>query len=149
MDQKTRRIVVGVDGSEPAERALEWAAGEARLRDADLEVVTAWEASRPLYGAGAADVAAVARVEPGVRDAVAQHAQTVADHAARRAAARGARAVPHAVEGHVANTLVELSGGADLLVVGNRGHGGFGSLLLGSVSAQCAHHASCPVVIVR
>ena len=53
------------------------------------------------------------------------------------------------VEGAAAEILVEESEGADLLVVGSRGHGGFAGLLLGSVSQQCAHHAACPVVIIR
>jgi nucleotide-binding universal stress UspA family protein len=51
-------------------------------------------------------------------------------------------------EGQAADILIEAAGNADLLVVGSRGHGGFVGLLLGSVSAQCAHHAPCPVVIV-
>jgi len=53
------------------------------------------------------------------------------------------------VEGRPAAVLVNESQGADLLVVGSRGHGGFAGLLLGSVSQQCAHHAACPVVIVH
>ncbi|MGZ4108464.1 MAG: universal stress protein, partial [Actinomycetota bacterium] len=52
-------------------------------------------------------------------------------------------------EGDPASILVEESKDADLLVVGSRGHGGFAELVLGSVSAHCAHHACCPVVIVR
>lgn len=142
MREKSKRIVVGVDGSEPAERALEWAAREAKLRDASLEVVTVWETPIVFAGTGAPMV-------PSVRDAVEARAEETADHAARRAAALGALATARAVEGHASSVLTDLAGGADLLVVGSRGRGGFGSLLLGSVSTQCAHHATCPVAIVR
>lgn len=142
---RDHRIVVGVDGSEPAERALEWAAREAKLRDSSLEVVSAWEAPVVYVGAGAA----AAAVNPSLRDAVAARAEETADHACRRAEALGALAEPRAVEGHPASVLAEVSEGAELLVVGSRGRGGFGSLLLGSVSTQCVHHATCPVAIVR
>jgi len=54
-----------------------------------------------------------------------------------------------ACEGTPAQVLLEAADGADLLVVGSRGHGGFAEALLGSVSEACVHHAQCPVVIVR
>jgi nucleotide-binding universal stress UspA family protein len=54
-----------------------------------------------------------------------------------------------AVMGTPAEALLRASTGADLLVVGSRGHGGFSSMLLGSVSMQCALHAPCPVTVVH
>ena len=53
------------------------------------------------------------------------------------------------IEGHPAQVLVGASAGADLLVVGSRGHGGFADVLLGSVSAYCVHHAHGPVTVIR
>ena len=59
------------------------------------------------------------------------------------------RVQPVLKHGNAAQLLIEESTGADLLVVGTRGHGGFAGLLLGSVSQHVAAYASCPVVVVR
>jgi nucleotide-binding universal stress UspA family protein len=56
---------------------------------------------------------------------------------------------PHVVMANAVRALLDASAGAELLVVGNRGHGGFVGALLGSVSQHCLHHATCPVVVVR
>ena len=53
------------------------------------------------------------------------------------------------VAGPAASTLIQESKTAGMLVLGSRGHGGFIGLLLGSVSATCAEHAHCPVLIIR
>jgi nucleotide-binding universal stress UspA family protein len=56
---------------------------------------------------------------------------------------------PRVVEGNAAQALLDASAGAELLVVGSRGHGGFVEALLGSVGQHCVHHATCPVVLIR
>lgn len=138
------RIVVGIDGSDHSKQALRWALDEARLRGASLRVVYAW--TIPVYvGYG---VAPAAVIDPAVlREAADERVDKSVEEVVG-----DAKDVPierKAVEGTAAQTLVEEADGADLLVVGSRGHGGFAGLLLGSVSQQCAHHAPCPVVIVR
>ena len=140
-------IVVGVDHSAGAKAALRFALEEARLRQATLRAVHAWQ-----YGYIGCD---------RHRGRLTRCSATTSRSFGRR---RGrprrdaAEAIPddgtveierRVVEGAPAAVLVEESRGADLLVVGSRGHGGFARLLLGSVSQQCAHHAECPVVIVR
>ncbi|MDQ1560876.1 MAG: hypothetical protein QOE85_217, partial [Actinomycetota bacterium] len=52
-------------------------------------------------------------------------------------------------EGNADEILIEQSRGAEMLIVGSRGHGGIAGVLLGSVSAKCAEHAHCPVLIIH
>jgi nucleotide-binding universal stress UspA family protein len=139
-------IVVGVDHSESAKQALRFAVEEAKLRQARLRVVHAWQ-----YGyIGAAGL-------EGAYPAVGDGVDELRDAAEAALAEALSESIPdtdaveierRVVEGRAAAVLVDESRVADLLVVGSRGHGGFAGLLLGSVSQQCAHHATCPVVIV-
>lgn len=143
----TKRIVVGVDGSDESRRALHWAVEEAAAWDAELDVVHAWDVpfasvAPPISTTYQADV-----------DEFERAAELLIDTEVAAATGRAA-AVPRQVEKIVvrdsaARALLDCAKGADLLVVGSRGRGGFGGLLLGSVSNQCLHHASCPVVVVR
>jgi nucleotide-binding universal stress UspA family protein len=149
-------IVVGVDGSPESKEALRWALEEAHLRETPVRAVWAWElplefeplmAAVPLtpgYLPDGADTAEQLRevTERQLEAVVAEVAREVPE-------AAGVQVERQAVEGHPADVLVEAARGAELLVVGSRGRGGFTGLLLGSVSQACAHHASCPVVIVR
>ncbi len=137
-------IVVGVDGSTSAKQALSFAVQEATLRDARLRAVAGWHMSTMGYeGVGFGP-----DIDPSIFDMSAAAALEAALDAL------GERANGLEIErvvrmGGPAEVLVEEARSADLLVVGSRGHGGFVGLLLGSVSHQCAMHASCPVVIVR
>jgi len=135
------RIVAGIDGSECSKEALRWAARQAGFTGAVLEAVIAWR--YPAYygwaptGADGFDFAAAAG------QALAEALDEVFGPD------RPARLRTWVAEGHAAQVLVEASAGAELLVVGNRGHGGFADLLLGSVSTYCVHHAHCPVTVIR
>jgi nucleotide-binding universal stress UspA family protein len=140
-------IIVGVDRSAGAEEALRFAFEEAQLRGATLRAVHAWQ-----FGyIGAPSLEGAVQVLGAELDEHRSAAGAVLDAMVREAIpdAGDMRIERRVVEGAAAAVLVEESRGADLLVVGSRGHGGFAQLLLGSVSQQCAHHAECPVVIVR
>lgn len=139
-------IVVGVDGSEGSVLALEWAAAEARLRGAELRLVMAWSTPTVMYSGAGWGVG----IEPEIITSLREVAQKSLDEAcdAHRSVLDGLKVDRTVVEGPAAATLLEQAKGADLLVVGTRGHGGFTGLLLGSVSQHLAHHSPCPIVIV-
>lgn len=135
-------IIVGVDGSEHARRALEWAATEARLRGAKVVAVHAWHIPATAYSTYTMPL-----IEPESLRSAAE-ATLAAAAAAVDADATGTVLEQRVVEGAAAQVLLREADHASLLVVGSRGHGGFAGLLLGSVSQQVVHHARCPVVIV-
>lgn len=137
-----RVVVVGVDGSPGAVAALRWAADEARLRDATLRLVTAWSFSPFALLPGASPPSSEAELVDRAR-----HVQAGAVEAAGNTDALDVEKLVE--DGPPVECLVAEAKDADLLVVGARGLGGFERLLLGSVSQQLAHHAPCPVVIVR
>lgn len=131
-------IVVGVDGSDTSVRALQWAVTEARLRTAEVRVVTAWSfpalAALPVPGPNWSDLQQMA--ESTARGVVAQ------------VGAAGLQVTTQIAQGRAAEALAAASAAADLLVVGSRGQGGFRGLLLGSVSREILHRATVPTVVV-
>lgn len=139
-------IVVGIDGSEGGAAALEFAAQEAALRKARLRIVVAWELPVATDRSGFAPP-----LDPTVVDAVRVRAEQVADDAAAAAKRLQASLEVEAAAGagQPADVLLAQGADAELIVVGRRGLGGFRSLLLGSVSQQVVHYATCPVVVVN
>ena len=135
-------IVVGVDGSDHARRALEWAAGEARLRGAKLVTVHAWHMPTAAFSTYTASL-----IDPETFKRAAEETLAAAT-AAIEGTADGIVVERRVAEGPAAHVLLGQAERAKLLVVGSRGHGGFAGLLLGSVSQQVVHHARCPVVVV-
>jgi nucleotide-binding universal stress UspA family protein len=138
-------VVAGFDGSQASEAALHVALREARLRGARLLVVSAWHVPTYYYGSRAAPSAGLALAEEVRKELETKLEEAVAG---LRAEAGEVELETRLVEGGAASVLTEEAAEADLLVVGSRGLGGFRELLLGSVSHQCAQHASCPVLIV-
>lgn len=135
-----RRVVVGVDGSAPSKAALRWAIRYASLTDGVVEAVIAWdypanyEWAPVIDGEGFHDAAATL-IEKAVRET------TEGD--------TSVKLMTTVAQGHPAQVLLDEARGADILVVGNRGHGAFTSALIGSTSERCVRHALCPVVVVH
>jgi nucleotide-binding universal stress UspA family protein len=161
-------IVVGVDDSSGARKALAWAVTEAKLRGAALRVVHVQkpeEFTAPLYfpsqhalptdptgsvgEPSSVELASVLQAQERVREAARGRAAQLIEELLGEVEAAGVDVQPTAVqERHPADALVELSSDADLLVVGSRGRGGFHGLVLGSVTHALLLHATCPVVVV-
>jgi nucleotide-binding universal stress UspA family protein len=136
-DHAVPRVVVGVDGSSDSMHALVWAAAEARLRGAVLDVVHVDFMRQEALNAFAPDLLT--------------EELTVLDRAVGRAQALepGVVVKGRICEPPAAKALIEASEGAEMLVVGSRGLSAMKQLTMGSVSSECAHHARCPVVIIR
>ncbi|GAA0594858.1 universal stress protein [Streptomyces crystallinus] len=135
------RLVVGVDGSEASHEALRWAVNHARLIHATVDAVAAYDVPGAA-GWSAPAVDADLDEEQARRDLADELVSVLGE-------AVDVALTSHIVRGNPAEVLIGAAEGAELLVVGSRGRGGFARLLLGSVSLQCAQHAACPVVIVR
>lgn len=134
------RIVVGVDGSAPSKAALRWAARIAATTGATVEAIAVWQFPEA-YGWPVV----MEGWRPDV-DAEKLLQQTL-DEVFGAQRPTGLQAV--VTQGRARDVLLSASAGAEMLVVGSRGHGGFAGLLLGSVSAACAEHAHCPVLVVH
>jgi len=134
------RIVVGVDESAHSRGALSWAVREAELWGATVEVVHAWLVPLELdEGRG------LTQVDPELLE---QGSRAILDTAVASVGATDTQVTPMLVEGEPAPVLTSVADGADLLVVGSRGRGGFTGRLLGSVSQRCIESAPCPVAVV-
>jgi nucleotide-binding universal stress UspA family protein len=139
-----KTIVVGVDGSEQATRALQWAADDARVHGASLRIVSAWRDPVPV-----GDVGGMGMVGPDVTDEIETAAHRQLEQQLAQVDVSGLEVERLVVHRQPVDALLEAAKGADLLVLGARGHGGLTTLLVGSVSDDCVHRAPCPVVIVR
>ena len=133
-------IVVGVDGSGAAKAALAWAIRQAKLTGAAVDAVTAWDYPAAYgYPVPVLDVDWEELATKVVTDTIAEVTGGAPEVDIRYSV----------VKGNAARVLIDASSGADLLVVGSRGHGGFVEALLGSVGQHCVQHATCPVVVIR
>lgn len=140
-----RRIVVGVDGSPSSKAALTWAVSQAELTRASVEAIIAWHYPVMVGGVPFAPIGVLDTADYG------EFAAKVLNDAVWETVdpERPVKVSVTVREGNTAQVLLDACEGADLLVVGSRGHGGFTEALLGSVSQACVHHARCPVVIIR
>ncbi|MDQ1597389.1 MAG: hypothetical protein QOI70_813 [Microbacteriaceae bacterium] len=138
-------IIVGNDGSAGSKKSLEAALTIAEGLNAPVVIVRCWSIDTAPHGAlfDRGFVASFDEITAAVRE------QLITDSRAVVAKHPSVPVRHLAILGQPAETLLRLSAGHRMLVLGSRGLGGFASLLLGSVTEQCVHHASCPVLVVR
>jgi nucleotide-binding universal stress UspA family protein len=141
-DAQDRRIVVGVDGSHGARTALRWALTQAQLTGATVEAVAAWQSPAMIgYSYGWAPL-------PYEGESIAAAAGNALAETVAKLARPTDRIQTTVAKGPPAQVLLKAAAGADMLVVGSRGHGAFAGMLLGSVSQHCVQHAPCAVVVI-
>jgi nucleotide-binding universal stress UspA family protein len=130
------RIVVGIDGSDQSRAAVRWAVEQARAVGGAVEAVAVWQ--EPLMFAAEQSLP-VPDLEGEAQRWLADAVPTVPD---------GLQVHARVESGDPSSVLLDLAADAALLVLGNRGRGGFTGAVMGSVAQRCAHHARCPVVLV-
>jgi nucleotide-binding universal stress UspA family protein len=134
-------MIVGVDGSESSVAALRYAADLAPKLGLRLRALAVWNYPSFLYGGYYPQLDWTP--EDDARRIVAKAAEEVFGETPPEWFAT------RTLQGRPTEVLLAESEHAEMLVLGSRGHGGFAGLLLGSVSAACAEHASCPVLVVH
>jgi nucleotide-binding universal stress UspA family protein len=144
-DRGRERVVVGIDDSDGARRALCWAAHEAARRDALLDVVHVYGTARGTELSPLHDQMHDHHEEALLAKELLERSVPPLTNASNLDAGD---VHTFALAGDPAEVLVEMAKGADLLVVGSRGRGGLAGLLLGSVGRYCTTHAPCPVCVV-
>ena len=140
-DNEIGRIVVGIDGSPGSDQATAWAIDQAMRSDAELVLVHGWV--YPYIGTR------TGVSEP--RDDMRLDAMRTLEAAMAHVRDRIPSLRCHSVisEESAAKAIIDAAVEGDLVVVGSRGRGGFGALLLGSVSRTVVQHAPCPVAVIR
>ena len=136
-------ILVGVDGSENSQRALEWAAKEAAFRNTSLTVLAVHQAVHGWtgtlrFGDDEAQVQKIAEAAKAETDKV----------LAGLGDSRPESVTVRAVHGYPAEELINAGADADMIVLGTSGMGGWSAQLIGSVATKVVHHATAPVLIV-
>ena len=137
-------IIVGVDGSGHSQRALEWAMKEAAIRHAPLTILTVHPAIMGYFGSMVTTPVDLEFTEQ-IQAAVKLEADRVL---AGLSGSHPESVTVKAVHGFPVEEFVSASKGADLVVLGSRGAGGFTRMLMGSTAGQVVQHAHCPVLII-
>jgi nucleotide-binding universal stress UspA family protein len=134
-------IVVGVDGSSHSQNALNWALAESALRQVPVIALAVAPAATSIFGITGQFDPSQETLEKVHRAVQAEVDEAVASHPGQTVTVRVVSGVP-------ADEVIKASEGADMVVLGARGTGGFKRLAMGSVSSQVSRHAHCPVVVV-
>jgi nucleotide-binding universal stress UspA family protein len=143
----TGTVVVGVDGSPESRAAIEFAMREATRRQAWLRVIAA--AQLPEYWTIAYSTSDLPSPEEVIADSKRVARQTLDEVVSAHPELAAVEFDIESIAGPPGPVLVDVSDGADLLVLGHRGRGAVRSAFLGSVGLHCVLHATCPVTIVR
>lgn len=133
-------VLVGIDGSTESGRALHWACNYARSLEGTVHAVTVWR--QPVqfgYRTAVGDSELEKRAKNSLTNVVDPVREEFPDVALKT----------QLIRGHEVDELVGLSHQADLMVLGNKGHGAFTGMMVGSIALKLVHHARCPVTIVR